>query len=480
MMPLGDDDCAKSTAPSTPMGSTASPSSRAGRAAYRLPPTRRRSSLTSTSTSASMADVSKRHVQFSESALETTQRTSVTHHPTPLDAKQVVHNTSSRRLAIDEVELYFSEPTRFPPATDDFVAQKFHKRNEVIVGSAMDMKEQNAIGVWRWKTYWVELYNGVMMFHKVKDAIDRDPKKLFITGCKLRIVDLREGVLEIQHLYQQKMSIKLVRCPTKQDLFLWWWALQLASVHKAIQTKPTFMSPLQLVDISNKVENVLYPRPTRGMSSKHTERPSVTHILLVRHGEAENMHFRVADKEKGLTRRGREQAAFTANHIANMLKNAGADESNVQLAFGGLQRTFETAQEFERAMPWLKHTNECCLLEEGAPPSIEHPHRMDFRAAMQLTAYETLCRFDPSEPQRLNSSNTMENFKILICHTSFVQHCIAQTNHIPKDVVKIGAPIGHCSITQIDVYKDINKAEHMEVAYSNRVQHLKLTHRTSE
>ncbi|KAJ0405065.1 hypothetical protein P43SY_001209 [Pythium insidiosum] len=113
-------------------------------------------------------------VQFSDSngmELERTQRTSSTHHPTPIVAKPIENTACTRRYAIDEVELYFSEETKFPAAKDDYAVLKFAKRNDIIVGGCLDCKEVT-FGIPRWKTYWAELYSGVLMLHNIEKGED--------------------------------------------------------------------------------------------------------------------------------------------------------------------------------------------------------------------------------------------------------------------------------------------------------------------
>ncbi|GLD93067.1 hypothetical protein PINS_up001659 [Pythium insidiosum] len=474
--------------PGTPVSQ---PSYRTTSASRAPQPTRR------DSRAAILAEGSRRakRVQFSDSngmELERTQRTSSTHHPTPIAAKTIESTSCTRRYAIDEVELYFSEETKFPAAKDDYAVLKFAKRSDTIVGGWLDCNE-SLMGIPRWKTYWAELQCGVIMLHKHKDVLEnkkREPDIIPISGSLLRIVDVKDAELDIHFTYQGHRHKKQLRCPSKADLFLWWWAIQLASVtrpdsrllHDPMKRQAK-MPILQLYGISTTIENMLFPKamPANSTNSRKPERESKTRIILVRHGETENIHFRVKDDDKRLTDRGVEQAAITARHLKKKLFDEdGLDAENVTVIYGGLRRTVDTALEFERAMPWLQYKYECCLLEDGAPDSIEHGHRQDFRAAMHRMAYEYICRHDSLEPQRATSNDGVDSVKILICHTSFVQHLVARCYEVPKDVVKIGAPIAHCSLSEIIVTNDVAGKEKFEVKYVNRVLHLPLTHRTSE
>ncbi|TMW63327.1 hypothetical protein Poli38472_002268 [Pythium oligandrum] len=425
-------------------------------------------------------------VQFSDNngmELERLQHTEATHHPTPQNARSVIHSSTSKRLAAEEIELMFSDDAKFRVSSEDYVVSKIANRNEYIIASFVHGKEVK-LGISRPKTYWAELYNGVLMlhkFHKKDNSVDKKREPVPIGGCKLKIADMKECLMEIHYTYQGHPEVKALRFATKPDMFLWWWAIHLASVSRydsrllqqAMQRRQTTMSPFQFLDPT--VENVFFSRPARAPASQR--RPSVTHLILIRHAEAENMQFRVPDSEKKLTTRGRGQAQFTAKHIAEMLKTARADGDNVSLIYSGLQRSVETAKEFKSAMPWLKRSNSSCLLEDGAPESIEATSRQDFRAAMHRMAWEYICRFDPTEHQ--HGSGMKETYKVMICHASLVQHCLSQTHQIAKEVVRMGAPIAHCSVTQIDILNDGDR-DRMETAFVNRVQHLPLTYRTSE
>lgn len=61
------------------------------------------------------------------------------------------------------------------------------------------------------------------------------------------------------------------------------------------------------------------------------------------------MNFRVADSDRRLTESGRRQARATATAISKQLVHGQGD--NVQLIYGSLQRTVETAREFMEVMP---------------------------------------------------------------------------------------------------------------------------------
>ncbi|KAL0590166.1 hypothetical protein ABG067_001810 [Albugo candida] len=211
--------------------------------------------------------------------------------------------------------------------------------------------------------------------------------------------------------------------------------------------------------------------------SKATMTTGVTHLLLIRHAEAENIQFRVSDRDKYLTERGQRQAEKTAQYLEKQLREVMASDDNVELIYGGLLRSVETAQVFHKHIPWLRHSYHCCFLEDGAPKEIGPLYRQEYRNAMHKMAFEFICHWDAHEDKSRSVPITdLEKYKIVICHTSFIQYCLAQCYQISKDIIQLGAPIAHCSISQID----IKKGESMTATYSNRVTHLPLTHRTTD
>lgn len=211
----------------------------------------------------------------------------------------------------------------------------------------------------------------------------------------------------------------------------------------------------------------------------------VVHLIFVRHGEAENMQFCVSDREKKLTDRGLEQAEQTAVFLNEQLAHdRAATDRSVTLIYGGLRRTVETASRFVTAMHWLKHKYTCSLLDEGAPKAVSREHRQQYREAAHKTAFEAICRWpddSSGKKHRRGSSSRPErpvrdSYRIIVCHASFIQYCVAQCYGVAKDVIALGAPIAHCSITQIDVLK----GDFMESEFTNRVAHLPLELRTSD
>jgi len=150
----------------------------------------------------------------------------------------------------------------------------------------------------------------------------------------------------------------------------------------------------------------------------------------------------------------------------------------VSLIYGGLRRTVETAALVAKEMPWIQHKSECCFLEDGAPKDVNTMNRYDYRESMHRMAFQFICRWDGSEargPAR-TASPLEENYKIIVCHTSFIQFCLAECYQVPKEIIQLGAPISHCSLTQIDV----RVGDAMSAVSANRVTHLPLTHRTCE
>ncbi|POM72554.1 Hypothetical protein PHPALM_10709 [Phytophthora palmivora] len=149
---------------------------------------------------------------------------------------------------------------------------------------------------------------------------------------------------------------------------------------------------------------------------------------------------------------------------------------SVSLVYGGLRRTVETAAVLAKKMPWIASKYECCFLEDGAPKNVDIFHRYDYRESMHKMAFQNICRWDGDESMVRGPKGEVENFKIVIAHTSFIQYCMAQCYDVPREIIQLGAPISHCSITRID----LGPTDDMVGKFTNRVSHLPLTHQTSE
>jgi len=440
-----------------------------------------------------------------------------TYYPTPAAARPVLPTSSTRRYTIDEVELYFSEDlSRRPVSERDYAVHKIKGRDEFLMCGVVEYKKVH-MGIPMWRTCWAELYHGVVMLRKCREkSVDKKRKLIPIAKCEIEFLDMKDHyALEIKHLFQGQPKRHVLRFASKGDLFTWWWGIQLASMspvdgrvlHKSM-SRPALSPFFFLASAENSLENVFFPRamhrqraathPSYGTHKSNESQNSTTsnrvpdrsygvvHLIFVRHGETENMHFRVCDKEKKLTDRGLEQAEETAMFLNAQLEgDRAANEHNVTLIYGGLRRTVETASKFATAMPWLKNKFECSFLEEGAPKSVEIEHRQEYRDAMHKMGFEYVCRFGngakefqhrKSKGRPMLPARPAETFKIIVCHASFIQYCVAQCYGVAKDVIQLGAPIAHCSLTQIDVMK----GDLMEAEFTNRVTHLPLTHRTSD
>ena len=141
-----------------------------------------------------------------------------------------------------------------------------------------------------------------------------------------------------------------------------------------------------------------------------------------------------------------------------------------------MRRTVETAAVLVDVMPWIANKSECCFLEDGAPKSVDIYQRYEFRESMHKMAFQSICRWDGGDSFVRNPSGEPENFKIAIAHASFIQYCMAQCYNVPREIVQLGGPISHCSITRIDV----RSSDEFVGKFSNLVSHLPLTHQTSE
>lgn len=434
-----------------------------------------------------------------------------TYYPTPAAARPVLPTSSTRRFTIDEVELYFSEDlSRRPVSERDYAVHRIKGRDEFLMCGVVEYRKVH-VGIPTWRTCWAELYHGVVMLRKWREkSVDKKRKLIPVAKCELELLDVSDHfLLEIKHLFQGQPKRRVLRFATKGGLFMWWWAIQLAAMspvdgrilHKSM-SRPALSPFFFLASAEHSMENVFFPRAMRrqrsgshpqssdesqGSSGNVPDRSyGIVHLIFVRHGETENIHFRVCDREKTLTDRGLEQAEETASFLSSQLKvDRAANEHNTTLIYGGLRRTVETAAKVAAAMPWLKRKFECSFLEEGAPKSVAIEHRQEYRDAMHKMAFEYICRWggdSNKEFQRRRSggrptlTRPTETFKIIVCHASFVQFCIAQCYGVAKEVIQLGAPIAHCSLTQIDVMK----GDLMEAEFTNRVTHLPLTHRTSD
>lgn len=423
-----------------------------------------------------------------EDLLAATQPQVSTYYPTPPIAREVVHNGSLRRFTIDEVELYFSEDIpRFPVSPTDYAVMKVAGRDEYLVCGCVEVRKTK-MGLTIWKKCWAELYHGILMLRKYKDKIEKKRILIPIARCKVEFADFKEFQLEIEYAFQGHATKCVLRFITKCDMFLWWWSLQIASMssvdskllHKSM-SRPS-LAPYEVVETANQIENVLFPKVMRTPKPRPpvieaARKQGVTHVILIRHGEAANIHFRVCDRDKRLTDRGQEQADYVASFLDSEFQQNQASEANVSLIYGGLRRSVETAAVFSRKMPWIKQRYECCFLEDGAPKNVEFADRQEYRDSMHKMAFEFICRWDEAEDQIPGGpTRRMENYKIVICHMSFIQFCIAHCYKVSKEIIQLGAPVAHCSLTQLDV----TAGDEMSASFVNRITHLPLTHRTSE
>uniref|UniRef100_K3WKD9 Serine/threonine-protein phosphatase PGAM5, mitochondrial n=1 Tax=Globisporangium ultimum (strain ATCC 200006 / CBS 805.95 / DAOM BR144) TaxID=431595 RepID=K3WKD9_GLOUD len=449
------------------------------------------------------------HVHFSEHVDEHTPQEGDTYYPTPTPARPVIPTSSTRRYTIDEVELYFSEDTSARPVSEhDYAVSRIKGHDEFLLCGCVEFRKPH-MGITTWRPCWAELYHGVVILRKFKDkVVDRKRKLIPITKCDITFLDIHDHLLEIKHLYQGQQKRRILRFSTKRDLFLWWWGIQLASMspvdskvlHKSM-ARPA-LSPLFFLATAEPMENVFFPRALRRErspancksngsddSSTTANTPDrsqgVTHLIFIRHGETENILFRISDREKKLTERGHDQAEQTARFLNQQLLAERGNEYNVTLIYGGLRRTVETASRIATALPWVKKKYVCSFLEEGAPTTVDTEFRQEYRDTMHQMAFEYICRSDDNgrgtssssrKKHRLHPVRPLEKFKIIVCHASFIQFCIAQCYGVSKDIIQLGAPIAHCSLTQIDVMQ----GDAMEAEFTNRVAHLPLTHRTSD
>ncbi|KAG7395043.1 hypothetical protein PHYBOEH_004279 [Phytophthora boehmeriae] len=409
------------------------------------------------------------------------------HYPIPPSAKPIpINGSTTRRYTIDEVELYFSEDRpEQPVGLSDYAVQKAAQR-ETFVVCGFTQTRRVKMGLTSWTKYWAELFHGILVLRKFKDQKVQQKRSLIpVASSKLQFLDFTNNILQVDYLYQGRSETSILKFPTKQDLFLWWWAIQVAAkvpiepqvLHKCMSR--TSLSPFQIQEGTYQMDNVLFPKCIQpSLKGKKMLAPrGITHLLFIRHGETENINFRVCDRDKQLTKRGEEQAKITAKHLIKMFKSSNATKRpNVTLLYGGLRRTVETAAIFARKMPWITKKYECCFLEDGAPKNIDSFQRYDYRESMHKMAFQNICRWDDDDDLVRGSKGEMENYKIIIAHTSFIQFCMAQCYDVPKEIIQLGAPISHCSFTQIDLKPN----DEMTGRFSNRVAHLPLTHQTSE
>ncbi|GMG15571.1 unnamed protein product [Phytophthora fragariaefolia] len=408
------------------------------------------------------------------------------HYPTPPTARAVPQNGSTtRRYTIDEVELYFSEDRpECPVGLRDYAVQKAAARETVVLCGFVETRRVK-LGLTTWTKCWAELYDGILLLRKFKDSIQRKRSLVPVASSRLEFLDLKLKVMQVDYLFQGRSETSILRFQTKQDMFLWWWSIQVAArvpmepqlLHKCMGRAT--LSPFQIKEGTHQVDNVLFPKyiqPVLNPLKKVQTPRGVTHLLFIRHGETENINFRVCDRDKRLTKRGEEQAEITARHLNKVFKGRGNGRPSVTIVYGGLRRTVETAAVFAKAMPWISNKYECCFLEDGAPKNVDAFHRFDFRESMHKMAFQNICRWDGDDSLVRGPKGELENFKLIIAHTSFIQYCMAQCYDVPKEIIQLGAPISHCSLTRIDV----RPSDEMTGKFSNRVSHLPLTHQTSE
>lgn len=419
--------------------------------------------------------------------LETCSLHRSSHYPTPSLARPIPQNGSTtRRYTIDEMELHFSEDRpQCPLDLKDYAVRKAASRDNFVLCGFVETRRVK-MGITYWTNYWAELYQGILVLRKFKAAIQGKTLLVPVANCKLDFLNFKNKIMRIKFLYQGKRDSTILHFQTEQDMFLWWWSIQVAA---RVQIEPQLphkcmsratLSPFQIKEWAYQVDNVYFPKfiqPVLDPLKKTLQAPrGVTHLLFVRHGETENINFRVCDRDKRLTKRGEEQAMITAKHLNKMFKVRGNGKPAVNLVYGGLRRTVETATVFANVMPWIINKYECCFLEDGAPNNVDVCRRYDYRESMHKMAFQNICRWDEDDNLVRGSKCEPENFKVVIAHTSFIQYCMAQCYDVPKDIIQLGAPISHCSITRID----IRASEEMVGKFSNRVSHMPLTHQTSE
>ncbi|CAI5709201.1 unnamed protein product [Peronospora destructor] len=409
------------------------------------------------------------------------------HYPTPSLARHVPQNGSTtRRYTIDEMELHFSEDRpQCPLDLKDYAVQKAASCNNFVLCGFLETRRVK-MGVTYWTNCWAELYHGVLVLCKFKATIQGKKLLVPVTNCKLDFLDFKTKIMRIEFLYQRRHDSTILRFQTEQDMFLWWWSIQVAArvqiEHQLLlkcMSRST-LSPFQIKEGTYQVNNVHFPKfiqPVLSPLEKTLQAPrGVTHLIFIRHGETENINFRVCDRDKRLTKRGEEQAKITAKCLNKMLKTRGNGKPVVDLVYGGLRRTVETAAAFVNVMPWIANKYECCFLEDGAPKNVDAYHRYNYRESMHKMAFEYICRWDGDNNLVRGPKGEPESFKVVIAHTSFIQYCMARCYDIPKEIIQLGAPISHCSITRID----LRASDEMVGKFSNRVSHMPLTHQTSE
>ncbi|TDH65714.1 hypothetical protein CCR75_000669 [Bremia lactucae] len=409
------------------------------------------------------------------------------HYPTPHVARNVPQNGStSRRFTIDEVELYFSEDRpNFPMSSQDYAVHKTAKRVTFVLCGFIDIRRVK-LGITSWLKCWAELYVGILVVREFKDTIQRKRTLIPVAGGRLKFLDFSDNVMQIDYIYQGKNQASVLRFQTQLDMFLWWWSIEVAArvpmeaqmLHKCMSR--SFLSPDQIQLGTYQVNNVLFPKvlqPEEIIFSKSMQNPQgVIHLFFIRHGETENMNFRVCDKDKRLTKRGEEQAKITAMSVTKMLHLRGKENPDVTLIYGGLRRTRDTAAIFAKVIPWISHKYECCFLEDGAPKNVDVANRFNYRESMHEMAFQNICRWGDDVALTCGPKGYPEKFMLIIAHTSFIQYCMAQCYSVPREIIHLGAPICHCSITRIDLRPN----DELLGKFSNRVTHLPLTHQTSE
>ncbi|CEG35085.1 Pleckstrin homology-like domain [Plasmopara halstedii] len=409
------------------------------------------------------------------------------HYRTPSAVRAVPQNGyTTRRFTIDEVELYFSEDRPdFPMGSHDYAVKKTVRREDFVLCGYLESRRVK-LGITTWHKSWAELFVGILVVRKYQDTVQRKRTLIPVSGGKLKLLNLKDNIMQIDFLFQGRYKTCVLRYQTKQDMFLWWWSIQVAAyvpiephlLHKCM-SQPTLM-PQQIADGTNEVGNVLFPRSLRSEvyppnKSFKTHR-GVVRLIFIRHGETQNINFRVCDRDKRLTKRGEEQAKITAKSLNKMFFVRENDNPNVTLIYGGLRRTVETAAIFVKEMPWLAQSYECCLLEDGAPKNVDIFHRYDYRESMHKMAFHYICRSNGDDDFARGPKGELEKFMLVIAHTSFIQYCMAQSYKVSREIIQLGAPICHCSVTRFDV----KPTDELEVKFSNRIAHLPLTHQTSE
>jgi broad specificity phosphatase PhoE len=455
----------------------------------------------------------RRQVHFSDSKglVLCHEDVGATYYPTPTRARPFVSKGSLRQLTTEEMELYFCDDdntTLFPSiSSQDYAVKRLEQKKNVFLCGCIQILHENLI-ILKWKPFWIELYHGILILSKYQPTCDskvnpssskqrhhRRRLVLPISKCQMDIIQfLHVYELELKCCFESKQYTKRFRFQTRKEMFVWWLAIQIASKSKfdPLSLQQQSISTLHINKLN--IKRIQQQQQQQQQHQQQEQQEQVTHLILVRHGEAENMHFCVKDQEKKLTLKGRQQAKATANFLQQFLqeKLIKKKQNKIRLVYSQRCRSFETAKIFLQQIDLITHTNECMLLNDGAPKAIERSYREEYREGMHQLAFEFLCRFDPSDKIKTHHHDysspvvpmqhtQMDTYTIVICHGSFIQYCLTQAfgsdkQEFSKILIEYGAPISHCSLTQIDI-DEKNKCTPI---YSNRTNHLPLPFRSTD